>query len=45
MIAEEIGEIAASEMEAKLTRANTVLLWDEPPVPGLTPSIQDRSQR
>jgi hypothetical protein len=35
MIAEEIGDIDADEAEAKLERANTVLLWSEPtPGPG-----------
>jgi uncharacterized protein len=32
MIAEEIGDIDVAEAEAKLERANTVLLWGEPTV-------------
>lgn len=31
MIAEEIGDTDAGDAEAKLERANTVLLWGEPP--------------
>ena len=31
MIAEDIGDIGTAEAEAKLERANTVLLWGEPP--------------
>ena len=35
MIAEEIGDIDDHAVEAKLERANTVLLWSEPtPTPG-----------
>jgi uncharacterized protein len=35
MIAEQIGDISAEEAEAKLERANTVLLWGETtPAPG-----------
>jgi uncharacterized protein len=30
MITEQIGDIDAGEVEAKLAQANTVLLWDEP---------------
>jgi hypothetical protein len=30
MIAEEIGSIDGNETEARLERANTVLLWGEP---------------
>jgi len=35
MITEQIGDIDAGEVEAKLAQANTVLLWDEAtPAPG-----------
>ena len=35
MVAEEIGDISAGDAEARLERANTVMLWGEPaPVPG-----------